>query len=475
MSAPAALLGLFDELVWVLRREGFPVSIAQAIDVARAVDAVGLERMAEVREAVAAVVLQRSLDRPRFDAAFDAFFAVDDLLNRRQTLSVRLSTAGFSEAEIEAGWALVDARLAVDDDSESLSSLRTLLERGAALDRLLALAGTARSIDAHSGSQLGFRTHRLLALLGVGPARHALADLRTLLGQALGGRGLALADALAQELGRSEEEVRAHVRASYEARVRDRERAQKERRLNTTPFGELTGAGIEEVRRGVRRLAERLRGAARVRSKRAARTRIDPHRTLRSALRSGGVPFRLMRKPRRTRGPKVVILCDVSDSVREAAAFFLEFTYAAQELFARARSFVFVSKLGEVTELLAHASVEDAITRACQGILVRCGESSNYGRVFGELEARYFRDTDRRTTVIILGDGRTNYHPPHADVLERLRLRSRTVLWLCPEPPGKWGQGDSAMGLYAPACTAVYEVSCAEDLERVARLLVGRV
>jgi uncharacterized protein len=160
--------------------------------------------------------------------------------------------------------------------------------------------------------------------------------------------------------------------------------------------------------------------------------------------------------------------------VRAAACFLLEFTYAVQDLFDRARTFVFVSDLGETTQLFAKEPVRVAIARAWAGGVVPAGDNSNYGRALRTFEEQYARGLDRRTTVVILGDGRTNFHDPAADVLDRLRERSRALLWLCPEPRGTWGQGDSAMPLYAPKCTAVYEVRCAADLEQAARRLIAR-
>jgi uncharacterized protein with von Willebrand factor type A (vWA) domain len=167
----------------------------------------------------------------------------------------------------------------------------------------------------------------------------------------------------------------------------------------------------------------------------------------------------------------MVLLCDVSDSVRAVACFLLEFTYAARELFERARTFVFVSELGETTDLFARESVRVAIAHAWGGGVVRSGDNSNYGRVLRAFEARYLTGIDRRTTVVVLGDGRTNRHDPAAEVLDRVRERARALIWLCPEPRGRWLEGDSAMPRYAPKCTAVYEVRCAADLETAARAL----
>lgn len=470
MADPRTLVRVVDELLWSLRREGFVVSTAQALDVVRAVRHVGVEDGAQVRDAVGAVVLQRGAERARYEAAFDAFFAAG--APDRRPLWERLAARGFSEPDLDALRELLSELARSQGDA--MAPLGLLLERGADLDRLLALAGVAQNLDAHSGMQLGFLTHRLLGRVGAGGARQALAALRARLVDALGERGEALADALAKELDAADDEVRAYVRRSYEQRVAEVERLRAERRIETTPFAALSDVEIEEVRRAVRRFAERLRGGARVRARRALRGRIDPHRTLRKALRTGGAPFDLARKERHRDRPKLVLLCDVSDSVRAAAAFLLEFTYAAQDLFARARSFVFVSELGETTSLFEREPVRVAVARAWGGGVVRSGDNSNYGRVLREFETRHGRELDRRTTVVILGDGRTNYLDPAADVLDRIRERSRALLWLCPEPRGQWSHGDSAMAEYAPKCTAVYEVRCAADLESAARALVSR-
>jgi uncharacterized protein with von Willebrand factor type A (vWA) domain len=481
MARPAAnpnpLVRVLDELLWSLRRDGFVISPAQAIDAARAVLAVGVENHPVVRDAVASVVVQRASDRARFDAAFDAFFeaALPDASGRARprrggTLWERLAALGYDEAELShLRAALEELALAGND---GLAPLGLLLGRGADLDRALALAGLARTIDAHSGLQLGFLSHRLLVQLGAPRGRKALGALRPLLVEALGARGDALADALDRELTLAGDEVRDHVRRAYQARVDALPR--QPRSPETTPFVSLSDSEIDDVRRAVRRFADRLRGGARVRARRALRGRVDPHRTLRRALRTGGIPFRLARKRRHRDRPRLLLVCDVSDSVRAAACFLLEFVYAAQDLFARTRSFVFVSELGEATRLFEREPVRVAIARAWGGGVVPSGENSNYGRALRALESRHLHAIDRRTTVVILGDGRTNYLDAAPDVLDRIRLRARALLWLCPEPRGRWSEGDSAMPRYAPKCTAVYEVSSAADLERAARVIVRR-
>jgi len=468
---------VLDELLWMLRREGLAISTAQAIDVARAVAAVGLERRADVAEAVAAVVVQHRRDRVRFDAVFDRFFDAQASPQRALSLWERLAARGFTDGELETLRTLLHGGAHGGAHFESggadFSLLDALLERGAMLDFVLARSNVGREVDAHSGPQLGFLAHRLLSRVGSGGAHRALALLRTRLGEELGPRGEALADALRQELEQTYQEVRADIRRRYDAAVAELAQARLRRRLWSIPFASLADSELEEVRQAVRRFAERLRGGARVRARRRARRgRIDVHRTLRLSMRTAGVPFRLARRQPRRNRPKLMLLCDVSDSVRAAAGFLLEFSYTVQELFDRTRSFVFVSDLAETTQLFAREPVRRAIALAWGGGVVRTGDNSNYGRVLRMFEERCAPELDHRTTLIILGDGRTNYHDPAADVIERLRERSRSVLWLCPEPRGLWGQGDSAMTTYAVKCTTVYEVACAADLERAARAIV---
>ncbi len=466
MSDAGAVLRVFDELLWRLRREGFEISAAQAIDAARAVQAVGLEKGSVVREAVACVVVQSVRERARFDAVFDGFFGRHPSRGHG-TLWERLRTRGFEDAELDALRAALEH--VASSRADGVVSFETLLDRGADLDRQLALTRVTESIDAHSGQRLGFRTYGLLAKMGVGPAREVLAGLSAHLVDALGVRGRTLAEALASELEGAEDDIRALVRRAYEARVADSERERAERRIETAPFTSLSDAEVEEVRLAVRRFAERLRGSARVRARRALRGRIDPHETLRRALRTGGVPYRLARKKVRRDRPKIVLLCDVSDSVRAVACFLLEFTYAAQELFEQTRSFVFVSELAETTELFAQKDASTAIAHAwLGGALVRPGENSNYGRVLRTFEARHLRELDAKTTVVILGDGRNNYHDPAAEVLSRIRKKARALVWLCPEPQGEWQTGDSAMSRYARECSAVYQVRSARDLRTLA-------
>ena len=267
--------------------------------------------------------------------------------------------------------------------------------------------------------------------------------------------------------------MRLHVERTVAERLAEPD-AGSRRRADSVAFAGLTEAERSDVRRAIRGLAERLRGAERVRRRRALRGRIDPHRTLRLSLRTGGVPFQPARRRRRRDKPRLIVLCDVSDSVRAASLFMLEFVHAAQELFAGTRSFVFVSELAETTRLFADHPPDAALARIYGGAVVSLAHNSNYGRVLAAFEERVGRVIDRRTTIVVLGDGRTNYLADGADVIARLRERARSLLWLCPEGPGSWGSGDSAMLRYAPASSRVLVARTAKELEKAAREVAAR-
>ena len=134
--------------------------------------------------------------------------------------------------------------------------------------------------------------------------------------------------------------------------------------------------------------------------------------------------------------------------------------------------FVFVSEVGETTALFEREPARVALAAAYGGDVVPVTDNSNYGRVLRAFESRYLTSVDRRTTVVILGDGRTNYHDASEQSLATIGRRARAVYWFCSAPRAGWASGDSAMQRYAPLCTQVFEVTTARELEEAARTLV---
>jgi uncharacterized protein with von Willebrand factor type A (vWA) domain len=460
------MLQLLDQFLWVLRREGFTLSTAQAIDAARAAREVGVADRMLLCDAIACVVVDDPKQRARYDELFDEFFSLH--ARRQQDLPTRLLAQGFSRAELAALRELLGDYLS----PEGRARLRALLSGGTDLDHLLASEDVKKQLARLNGPlQKGFFTHQLMEQLGIERARTALDFLKEGLLESLDPeRAEELVRALLRELERSEKRVRERVDKHVAANVAAEEAWDGPMSM---PFALLAEGEIDEVRRGVRKLAERLRGAARVKTRHQRRGRIDPARTMRKSLVTGGIPFRLVRRDQRRDRPRLMVLCDVSDSVRQASRFMLEFVYAVQELFDRTRSFVFVSDIVEVTRLFEHRGLSEPVLEAALSS-VDTAHNSYYARAFLHFEQQFMSAIDRRTTVVILGDGRTNYQATGADVVAEMRARARNVLWLCPEPRSRWGTGDSAMPAFAAEVTQALVVASGADLERAARELIVR-
>jgi hypothetical protein len=458
MADPRALVRVTSEFLWSLRREGFEVAPSQAVDVARAFVLLGFEDRVRLRDAVGAVVDVRRDRREAFEHAFERFFDAGSRLPLRE----RLAQAGASESEIAAIEEYL-AELASDDDDATLTAL---LEGRGELTRLLGARGTADLLaTADSPLKAGFLVHKVVERLGAGRARTDLDGLSSYLVDAFGeARSNELVGLLRAELSRTLAEIRDHVKK----RATPAERARDGSAIDT-PFDELSSAEVAEVRRAVRVFVEKLRGREAVRRRRASRGKIASGPTVRRAFRTFGVPLFPVLRAKTPRKPRLVVLCDISESMRQVARFLLELVYLAQSLVDDTRTFVFVSELGETTQLFASRPVSSALAEAYGGRVVSIASNSNYGRVFRSFAERHLASVDRRTTVVVLGDGRTNYLDDGAEALDAIGKRARALVWMCPESRGAWGQGDSAMARYAPKCTSVLEVRSARELEDAVR------
>jgi len=152
----------------------------------------------------------------------------------------------------------------------------------------------------------------------------------------------------------------------------------------------------------------------------------------------------------------------------------LLFVYTLQSLFGRVRSFAFVSDLGELTSFFRGREASEAIEQALSGKAVSLFANSNYGRALSLFSRDFAGAVTRRTTVIVIGDGRNNYNAANAWALRELKLKAKRLVWICPESRSSWGLGDSEMLLYARECTKVAVVTNLSELEGIAEELVPR-
>jgi len=214
----------------------------------------------------------------------------------------------------------------------------------------------------------------------------------------------------------------------------------------------------------VRKMAKRLIALHSRKKRKANRGVLDIRSTLRVNQQYEGLLFRTLWKKKKVERPKVIALCDVSGSVANVARFFLMFLYSLSEVLPNIRSFAFSNKAGEVTDLFDTKDIEDA---AAETLILHGGGSTDYGQSLNDLEGLIENDIDRKTTLIILGDGRSNYGDPRTDILKSLQEKSKRIIFLNPEPKSLWGTGDSEMNRYAPYCHKAKACSSLNDLEKV--------
>jgi uncharacterized protein with von Willebrand factor type A (vWA) domain len=454
------------ELGTLLRANGVRLSPAELADAVRAAAAVGLADRATFRAALRATLAKSSRDAAVFEACFELWAGAlgRAVAGAERGLLGWLRGAGLAAADLEVVAAALGALLG----GMSPAGRAALAGEPGLLARLLAEAAAAVE-GAASPDGAAFAARRLAAAAGAaGAAEDAAALAAALRERGLPPATLATVDAgLRAALARIDDAARLLAEAHAVARA--------------VPDGAPSlgrAASPEERARAeaaVRRLAERLRTRLVRRERSRRRGPLAFRRTLRASLGAGGVPAHLVFRTRRPERPEVMVLCDLSDSVRHVTRLMLLFLFTLQALFSRVRSFVFVADLAEVTATLAGetdpARAADLVVAAR---VVPLSANSDYGRALRTFAREHLPAVGRRTTVVVIGDGRSNLHPPEAWVLDEIRRRARRLLWICPERRLSWGRGDSEMPAYAARCDRVATVATLEELEDLAEALVPR-
>jgi uncharacterized protein with von Willebrand factor type A (vWA) domain len=226
-----------------------------------------------------------------------------------------------------------------------------------------------------------------------------------------------------------------------------------------------------ELEESLRRLVRSLHGAPRSRRRVSAAGRVDGSRTMRASMRYDGVPFRPVTVSRVHDRPRLVVLVDVSLSVRATSRFTLHVVHGLSSLVSQVRSWAFVADVVETTDLLAEHQLEEAFGLVVAGLpaggVLDVDADSDYGTVFGTFLEEHSTALTRRTTLVVLGDGRGNGHDPNLGAFEEMTRRVRETVWLTPEPTYSWGLGRCDLPLYAPLCDRVQVVRDLQGLERL--------
>ena len=462
------MLDVLAGFVRELRAAGLPVSLTEDLDAMEALCHVPLEDRETFKHALGATLVKSHGHWRAFETVFEVYFAV--------------RPAGLPEEG--------DGAAGVVPDTGEPADLAALVEaalRDGDEDLLRALAAMAvtRSSGMEAGRPVGgtyylYRTLRSLDLEGalerlLAGARAAGDDTD---GDGDGGDGRR-PDRLAQRLARDELESRVEwFRAEVEAEIRRRlvadrgadalARTLRKPLPEDLDFMHATREELVALRRALHPLARKL--AVRLARRRRHRRRgpLDFRNTVRHSLSYGGAPAEPRFRHPRPAKPEIMVIADISGSVAAFARFTLHLVYAMSAQFSKVRSFVFIDGVDEVTRFFDGV---DDITEAVERVnreadVVWVDGHSDYGHAFEAFWARWGEDIGPRTSVILLGDARNNYHAAHAEIVAAMRRKARHVYWLNPEPRSYWDTGDSIVSAYAAHCDGAFECRNLKQLER---------
>ena len=462
--APHGLPGHLVGFVEALRGQGVSVGPSETVDAGRVMATLGLDDREVLREGIACAVLRRADHRETYDAMFDLWFP-----------------------------AAMGARAVVSDDSDAVADENSLPPEDVEAMRQMLLDLLAENPDlAEMDERLVAMIARIVEAYGKysssrGPSFSSYQALKAMALDELEGK--LLAGLLAQygdEPSPTQEQIAKALAAQQIAQLRKMVDSETKRRTaeqlgrehvqmygipqlaENVEFLRASGEQLRQMRRVVSPLARTLATRLAARRRRNRSGSIDLRKTLRKSMSTGGVPIDVvLAKPRPAR-PELVVLCDVSGSVAGFSHFTLLLVHALRQQFSRVRVFAFIDTTDEVTHMFGpEADLAVAIQRITResGVYSRDGHS-DYGNAFASFVRNCPNVLSPRSSLLVLGDGRTNYRNPETGLLAHMVTASRHAHWLNPEPRHLWGSGDSAVPRYEGVIT-MHECRSAKQLASV--------
>ena len=435
-----------EEFVRALRAVDVRVSPAEAIDAARAVRQVGYADRELFKDALCVALAKSADEVVRFDQTFETFFSREAL-----ALPDEGETPNHDPDAGEASGA---------DQSE----LAQMLLRGDAAGMAQAMEAAAERAgvaEIRLSTQRSRMTRRLLDEMGLAEIERIIANARRL------PEGEGLAERLDRGRRALMAQAQAYVERQHELYASGSGKALREEMLAKKALnadGGIDPVDLVMMQALVKRMAKRLADRYSRRRHTKNRGHLDVRKTLRKSMAHGGVPFEIEWKIKKVDKPSIVAICDVSKSVAAAAQFLLTFLYSLNEVVDRLDAFAFSGRLIPVNAILDDNGVEGAILKVLQTIGF---QQTDYGRALEDFCDQHLDRLDRHTTVIFLGDGRSNFADPRLDLMHMIQQRSRAVIWLNPEPESYWGQGDSVMHRYERFTHVAKHCNTLGQLERI--------
>ena len=457
----AKLLGFCEEL----RGEGVAVGTSEILDAFAALEQVGWTSHDDFREALASTIAKSQDDRRVFELLFDRYFfraaeaeAVQQGITE-QGEGGEVGEGGEGEGAGQTGGEQID----IDELREQIREAMAAGDEDALRDLArLAIAAFGRG---EGSGVVGVDVQRIRRTLGL-----------TAGNQPPGEDGEERPPIDRSQLTGFERHLRRELERDLIERTQtlppSRPLAELDRALPTSPTQDLAAVhrAVSQMKRRLATLGQEQRGHSKA-------SAVDVRRTMRASLETGGVPLRLKYKSKRPRRPEIYVLCDVSTSVTSASVFFLSVLHALHDSFRKLRSFVFIERISEVTDVFEHERDFAVVAQriSSEGGVADVSGYTDYGRVWLEFLTEISDELDPRSTVIVLGDARTNGRPPHAEVFAQVSERAGRLFWLNPEPKLYWNYGDSVMAAYERYCDGAFECWTTRHLENFVNVVAGGV
>jgi uncharacterized protein len=433
-----------SNFIRALRSADVRVSTGEALDAARTLAMIGYDDRTLMKDSLACVLAKSEAEKSIHDRLFDLYFS--------SSPAAASSANAPSESESDSNESPADA-------AERLSSLTEAgneSELASAVERAAEAAGLN---DIRFSTQVAYFAQSMLKAMG-GEA------LQARLLEALQGR-TPDADAEAQRLI---DVRRALTKATRERAERGFEifgAAETERFRDdvaaTKRLSAIEASDMARMKQLVAKVAKKLAVKHSRRRKRTQRGMLDVRRTMRANAGYDGVPFNVVWRQKKKDRPKILVICDVSGSVAAYVRFLLLLLFSMKEAIPDLSAFAFSYRLKCVDDILETHEFDDAIKKILREIGLG---STSYGQAFSDFKMDHENKIDRRTTIIILGDGRSNYGDPRLDLFRDFAGRAKRIIWLNPEGRALWGTGDSVIPRYEPFCAQMSHVATLKDLER---------
>ncbi|MAI42953.1 MAG: hypothetical protein CMP95_10880 [Gammaproteobacteria bacterium] len=467
------------DFIKVLRNADIKVSPAETLDAMQVMEVIGARDRRLLKHSLSITLSKTPEEKETFNQCFEKYFS---FANHHEANEKRGSAYGLdhdtkkgseteetSKTNQQSGGQGNGQINSWDEEEETNKSLEATSHLGKLLlskDKtavMMFVVKAGREIELNQirfFTQKGTYTRKIMDSMGLKDLQQEIGTLNT-----SGSRSEML---LAEKLKNSREQLRQRIREYVEKQFllhADSSGKQlREELLKQIKLSNLEKRYFKDVRELVFKMAKKLVAVHSKRRKKFRRGQLDVRKTLRKNMQYDGMFFDIKWKASKVDRPKVICICDVSGSVSSYSRFLLMFLYSLSEILPKVRAFAFSSDLGEVTKLFEESTLEDALAKTMRDF---GNGSTNYGQMLLDFKDQYMGDVNKKTSVIILGDGRNNYGDPQVEILHEIYEKAQRVIWLNPEAKTSWYMGDAEMKKYAPCCHQTEVCNSLTHLERV--------